>query len=266
MPTARPPGVAGVLTIEQRLNLAVASDNPYVELACAYRTLADWPVPNSLPAAEQNLLTQLLLKVANDGARWLAWMRIFNAYPFKYPALQPPLAAALAAGPEAALDAYINSILLVKMEPGRQSVATCLREFRAKASTERRAALWTLAYQRWRAWDFAASDPNQHLMAIARSELDYAIVGYACECMDEAQRRKAVQETAGRVFALDDDWHASFTDMLTSWNRLLSQFQPYARAIRVAGTGVDWLCEIEETYWPFDQAQHSYLMMKYRVN
>jgi hypothetical protein len=72
-----------------------------------------------------------------------------------------------------ALDAYVNSILLVKMEPGRQSVAACLREFRTKASKERRATLWALAHRRWCAWDFVGSDPSQHLMAIARSALDF---------------------------------------------------------------------------------------------
>lgn len=257
--------VAGILTVEQRLRLAVASDNPYVQLASVYRTLADRPVPKSLAPGDQKLMTQLLLKVTNDIPRWLAWMHMFNAYPFHYPALQASLAETLAVGPNSALEAYVNSILLVKMEPGRQSVAACLRVFRVKASPERRAALWALANDRWRAWDFTKADPSQHLTTIARSELDYAIVGYASECMNEAERTKAVTEIGLQMFALDDEWHISFVDMFTSWNRLLSQFQPYAHAIGVSGTEVDWLCEVQKTYWPFDQKQQPYLMMKYRV-
>jgi len=257
--------VAGILTVEQRLTLAVASDNPYVQLASVYRTLADRPVPKSLSSGDQKLLMQLLLKVTNDIPRWLAWMHIFNAYPFHYPALQAPLAETLAIGPNSVLEAYVNSILLVKMEPGRQSVAACLRMFRLKASPERRAALWTVAHDRWRAWAFTKADLSQHLMALARAELDYAVVGYACECMNEVERTKAVTEIGLQMFALEDEWHASFTDMLTGWNRLLSQFQPYAHAISVSGTMVDWLCEVEKTYRPFDQTQQPYLMMKYRV-
>jgi hypothetical protein len=261
--------VVDVLTVEQRLRLALASDNPYVQLASAYQTLTGGQRrPENLGSSEQHLLTELLLKVANDAPRWAAWMQIFNTYPIRYPTLQPSLGQALAQVPDAAIGAYVNSIRLypkqTKPDLGRQSVAECLREFRANASPERRITLWTLAHERWLKWCFNREDANQHLFEIHWCDLDYAVVAYACECMDEAGRNAALETIRAELDTVDNAWHVSFSDLITNWNRLLSRFQPYARAISIVGSEEDWLTE-ERTYWPFDQSQNEYFKMKYRV-
>jgi GNAT superfamily N-acetyltransferase len=141
--------LAGVLTIEQRLRLSIASNNPYVQIAVMYRTLANDRRPQSLTEGDQHLLTELLLKVADDASRWAEWMKIFG----RYPALQSPLAQALVKVPKAAIDGYVASLWLhpkqVGTDAGRSLVAQCLRQFRATASLEQRRALWTSAYERW---------------------------------------------------------------------------------------------------------------------
>ena len=68
--------VAAVLSVEQRLRLANASDNLYVQFSCAYQTLSGQTKLGELFPTGQQLLTDLLLKVANDGGRWKAWMRM----------------------------------------------------------------------------------------------------------------------------------------------------------------------------------------------
>ena len=96
--------IAGALSIEQRLRLALATDNPYLQLAVVYRTVTEPRSPRNveanLTASDQELLSDLLLKVANDHPRWQAWMQIFNTYPVRFPLLQVPLGAALAKAPE----------------------------------------------------------------------------------------------------------------------------------------------------------------------
>jgi hypothetical protein len=257
--------VAGVLSIEQRLRLAIASDNPYVQLASAYRTLVDERgSAQSLADDHQSLLIELLLKVANDTLRWAAWMKVF----IRYPALQKPLGRALAQVPAAALDGYIHSVWLYPKEPkpdaGRRSVADGLREFYASASPERRAALWTLAHKRWLDWSFNKDDPNQHLMGINWCDLDYALVAFAIECMDEAARNQTMEAIRVQLGTLEHHWHGSFTDILTEWNRLLSRFQPYAHAAFIAQNGGDWLPETR-TYLPFEPSQNDYIMSMYRA-
>ena len=98
-----------------------------------------------------------------------------------------------------------------------------------------------------------------------RIKLDYAVVGYACECLDDAGRNKAMDLIRGELQVLDDRWHASVTDITTAWNRLLSQFQPYAHALHAISTGDDWLTENRE-YWPFDQSKEGYVIIKFGVS
>jgi hypothetical protein len=261
--------VADVLTVEQRLRLALASDNPYVQLASAYQTLTGGQRrPEKLGSSEQHLLTELLLKVANDASRWVAWMQVFNTYPVRFPALQTPLGRALARASDNAMAAYVDSIWLypkqTKPAAGRQYVSECLREFHAHALPERRRELWTLALKRWLVWNFNQADPNQHLFEIHWSDLDYAVVAYACECMDDPGRKAALDQIRQEMRTLEDSWHVSITDIVTAWNRLLSKFQPYARAASVVDSNEDLLTE-NQTYWPFDQSQNQYVMMKFRM-
>jgi hypothetical protein len=264
--------IAGALAIEHRVRLALASDNPYLQLSSTFRAVTEprnlrnrtsHLVPN-----EQHLLSELLLKVGNDGPRWQAWMQIFNKYPVRFPLLQAPLGIALAKAPDAAIDAYVNAIWLygkrAQPDPGRRCVADCLRAFRANATIERRKALWTSAHSRWRAWNFSEPDPNQHMFWISWCDLDYALVGYACECMDGTARNNAVHAIRKELEILDNRWHASLTDIITNWNRLLSRLQPYAYASTLAESGDDWLTETQ-TCLPFDPSTDNYRAMKYRV-
>ncbi|MCA6103652.1 hypothetical protein [Bradyrhizobium australafricanum] len=61
--------LAEVLTVERRLRLAIACDNPHIQLAAIYRTLTDDRRPQSLSETNKTLLTDLLLEVANDTPR-----------------------------------------------------------------------------------------------------------------------------------------------------------------------------------------------------
>ena len=56
---------------------------------------------------------------------------------------------------------------------------------------------------------------------------------------------------ARRCRNLEDEWHPSITDLKTGWCRLLSQFQPYAHAVKVHEDGEEWLTETR-TYSFFD--------------
>jgi hypothetical protein len=263
--------IASTITVEQRFVLAVTSDNPYVQFGCVYHTLTNWPVPNELSANEQQLLTKVLLKVANDGARWDAWMKAFNASPMRHSALQVALGRALADGPDLAIDAYVNSINLSpkpsnsgQPDYGRLNVAACLRTFRRDATPPRRAMLWTCAHKRWLAWRFDQANQDAHLFAINWSELDYALVGFACECLDDVGRQTAMEGVQNELQLLDERWHASISSIVTEWNRLLSQLQPYAHASHTLINGEDWLLE-GKTYLPFDPSTNEYFMMKYRL-
>jgi hypothetical protein len=260
--------VASILATNERLRLAVASDNPYVQFCCLQQTLAEHRTPPKSPSAEQEqLLTSLLLKVTEDRPRWGAWMQAFNAHPIMHTALQRALGLVLANGPDSAIEPYVYSIVLYSidnpLDAGRQAVATCLRTFHANASGERRKALWTLAHKRWIDWAFNRKDLNSHMFKINWSAMDFALVGYACECLDEAGRKNAMDLIRGDVEVLEETWYESLSAILTEWYRLHSFFQPYAHAETSIATGDDWLCE-NLKYLPFDPAMNEYNTSKFQ--
>jgi hypothetical protein len=260
--------VARALPTARRLRLAVASDNPYIQFGCAYQTITPQYPAEQLTVDEQQLLEDLLLRVAKEPARWTAWMQMFNAYPTRYPPLQAPLGHALALVSDAAISAYVNTIILMAMpagtDTGRRNVATCLRAFRGKAALDRRQSLWTIAQERWSSWNFDKANPDAYLFAVNISELDYALVAFARECLSDAGREAAMAAILQELQALDVRWHVSVSDIITAWNRLLSQFQPYAHASRVTATEEDWLYE-KTLCLPFDPAANEHIKLKYKL-
>ena len=152
--------IAGVLSPEQRLRLAIDSDNPHVQFAALYRTLVFDRRPQGPGAAENEHLTSLLLKLCNDAASWAEWMKAFLGYQ----QLQIALGRALAAGPKTAIDGYINSIRLFPWlfthHASGVLVAECLRKSNANAPCERRKLLWSRAHERWLKWNFDRSIPT----------------------------------------------------------------------------------------------------------
>jgi hypothetical protein len=245
--------IAAAVSAEQRLYLANEGGNPYVQFSCTYQTLSGHPKPRQLDLKARQLLTELLVKVANHEARWIAWMEIFNLHPLRYPALQVALGQALAVVKDEAVRGYINSIYLsaaiTKPEESRDCVADCLREFQKVATTERRAVLWALAHERWLAWRFDQATRGSHVSQIKWSELDYAVVAYAVECMNEDEGAKAREAITDKLKLLDSGWHESLLHCVSEWSRLLSQFQAYAHASHAIQTGEDWLPK-SRTYHP----------------
>jgi hypothetical protein len=257
--------LVGVLSPEQRLRLALESDNPHVHFAALYRTVVFDRRPQGLNDAENELLTNLLLKLANDAASWAKWMKAFLGYQ----PLQIPLGRALATAPETAIAGYIDSIRLFPWlftyHASGVYVAECLREFNADAPLERRQLLWSRAHERWLAWDFDRANPNQHMTNICRSDLDYAVVAYARECLDEAGKESALNAIRAEAQTLENRWHESVSDLHAAWYRLLSRFQPYAHGAYTAVHEGDWL-PTSRLYFLFDPALNKYLLAMYEMS
>ncbi|MEH2480201.1 hypothetical protein V1282_003558 [Nitrobacteraceae bacterium AZCC 2146] len=258
--------VAQVLDVEPRLELASASENHFVEFACAYETFNGRRKRPPAPLPQAALLSRLLRKVADDGPRWRGWMDVFNAYPIRYPALHPCLGEALATAPRAAIEAYVDSMRLSpqphdRIDEGRRNVAACLRVFRDLASDEQRRLLWARAHDRWSEWAFDAANEDAHLLGISRSEIDYAVVGFAVECLDDAGKAEMLAAMTSRLAMIEDSWHASGTDIRTAWFRALSCFQPYAHATYLGPTD-DWLPESHACYPP-EIADDAFFALRY---
>jgi len=258
--------VLRVLPVEGQLAAGCKTANPYVEFACALETFTHWRKKQRPDEAAQQLLTRLLLKVAADQPRWRQWMKVFNRYPVRYPAIQVALGQALAVMPVPAVEAYVDAIdLTISPDDGRELVAECLRAFRSSANADRAKLIWTRAYERWSAWQFGIEEDGKHITRMSFSELDYPVVGYVVECMGDKERDAMRNELFRKVTTLTDHWHASIVDCFTAWYRLLSQYQPYAHGEVIKKSGGDWL-QTGHVIWPFDPQNEPYAMMMYRVS
>ncbi|MEA2873863.1 MAG: hypothetical protein QOH67_3839, partial [Hyphomicrobiales bacterium] len=206
------------------LELAVACNSQHFEFA-ALRGSANRRQSAPMGSAANSLL----VKLSADPRRWHDLMDIFNRYPVRYPRLQKALGRALASVPLAAIQdiAAIHLHDVAFDDGGRDNVAACLRAFREQATRDQREAMWRLAYDRWSAWDFARSESETNLLQIRGSVLDYAIVGYAIECLDINTAAKTRSDILTRCLGLHQNWYVSATAMTTGWNRCLSSFQPF---------------------------------------
>lgn len=246
------------------LALAVDCTSPHFEFAALRGAMHQLGNPPRTAQA----LDLLLIKMSADPGRWRDLMHIFNRYSFWYPRLQDALGRALASVPLQASEAYIAAIQLNDVafdDAGRENVAACLRAFHTQANRNQREAMWQLAYDRWAAWDFGRSDPNARLSQVRASLLDYAIVGYAVECLTVNAAMQARVDIITKSLSLHQNWYFSETAMITDWNRFLSSFQPFGHAEHIlAGNNEDWLCKARN-YLPID-TQTDYLKLKYRMS
>lgn len=227
------------LPLGDALRLATASSNGYARFTAlervAYREARD------LLPQEETALRNLLIVLAKDANDWPRWLAVCNHYPVRHPHMQAALGRALARSDEFALQAYVESISLSTSDSDtRANVTHCLSVFRAEAGAARRLALWRAAFERWQTWDFAKNE-DQNLTSLARSALDYGVVGWLIE--GEPQRSLADLE---RTFeddlrTLDMRWHASLSSARSDFLRLVSRHQVLAHATHRTVGNADWL-------------------------
>ncbi|MDC6381009.1 hypothetical protein BW687_012600 [Pseudomonas graminis] len=252
------------LTPNASLRLGSRSTNPHVQFATAYMSVSQRTSRAPLGEDSKEYLVQLLKNISEDAPRWAAWMRVFNFFPSRFPELQTPLGCVLANANDTALQAYVDAINLHwSGQQGRYSVAECLRAFRKSAEVERRKALWGFAYERWMSWRFGLNAAADSLSRIARCELDYALVGYAIECLNDAQRQDMIASLIRTLQTLENDWYPGITDCLSEWNVVLSEMQPLFLAMSIVGTEDDWIDKEATMRLPFDPDKEAYVTLKF---
>jgi hypothetical protein len=68
--------VTGALFTSQRLELGLASGNPYIEFGSVYKTVFQRSEGEHLTGEKQKSLAQLLAKITGDASRWREWMHL----------------------------------------------------------------------------------------------------------------------------------------------------------------------------------------------
>jgi hypothetical protein len=244
-------------------DLAVDSNNVYCEFAAMYKaslTRNAREDPGDSPE-RQKALSCLIEKVGRDSTKWDHWMLTFNRHPMWFSRAALALGQALAELPESAFSAYIDSIVLTTMRSrGREVVAETLGAFRGLANLTKRQMMWTLAHERWKLWNFGTGDVGIALINTAHSEVDYALVGYAIECITDAARQQELEAIRSELSALELTWFKDVSAFGKAKNVLLSRFQPYAHA---ALEPDNWLAA--NNYTPVNAEKDRYAALAFGV-
>jgi hypothetical protein len=135
----------------------------------------------------------------------------------------------------------------------RGIVAEAQEAFRATAGQERRKRLWSLAPDRWKKWNFGREEDRPASTGIVHCELDYALVGYAAECMSEDERQAVLNDIRKQLSSLDLRWFKSVVAFGETKYLLLSNMQPYAHATMQPN---EWLAAND--YVPYDVNRDRY--------
>jgi len=145
--------LAQALSIEHRLRVAAASKSEHIRFCFVFASVFRLPKTTRLDETSATILSNLLVGVAVDADRWSKWMRAFNRYPVRHPALQVPLGRALARIENIQQQAYIHALELgTYPSECRDLVTECLTAFRDAAPPDVRRNLWEIGHQRWKAW------------------------------------------------------------------------------------------------------------------
>lgn len=258
------------LPIGQRLDVAKASSSGRVRFCVVLSIGAKRAQPDEFLEDWTQMLSDLLTKVAMSDTEWRKWMAAFNTYPSRYQRLQEALGIALAQSSIEATKIYLESVLLhpiplTSSDESRLRVSDCMRAFEERAPHELRRTMWIHAHHIWLDWRIGAGNPQTHLSGVVRSQLDYAVARYAEDCMSAEERNLTLEELRSQMEAVDLLWHGNDADCTSEWNRLMSLFQPYARA-SVAGEMRDAVLPETQMYYPFDPSQSLYHRIQFRIS
>lgn len=252
------------ISVGDAMRFATQAENNALQFAAVCRLFAMYDPVRALDAAQEDALVTLLTQVATDAQRWAAWMRAFAAYPYQTSQMQPAIGRCLAFSDEAALRAYIDAIHLDSSYLGRDEVKACLSTFAKCVCLERRQVAWRMAYARWSDWNFSKQDGHSAPTEIALSNIDFAIVGYAVECLTPEERETYIAGCLDVVGRSEHAWHKSQLDFLHYIYRALSRSQPFLRANDCGVNKDNWLWAKDGRYF-FDQLDNPYWRLRYNL-
>jgi hypothetical protein len=256
---------ATTLSISEALSVATQSANALLAFAAVCRLFNKHDRVREIGPAQEDTLVALLWSFASDAPLWSAWMRAFAMYPNQTELMQRAIGRALSELGESELRAYIDAIYLQSSWVGREDIAACFAAFADRVPLERRRTAWRLMFQRWSEWNFGEQEGHAALTAISLSNVDFAIVGYAVECLTAEDRESYISNCLDVVGRSEQVWHRSHLDHMRYVYRALSRFQPFGHARSCGLDRTRWLWSETSGYYP-DQLDDPFWRLRYNLH
>lgn len=205
---------------------------------------------------------QLLSQAAQNNQEWPKWVAVFNAFPSRYPALQRAMGRALCTMSHGAIAQYFDAIRM-STASRREDLANAFKTVQQHNDEAQRKIIWTLAYHRWKAWDFDKADPARYLFSIQTSPLDLAVTAYYLECLGRDERFACEDELRTEFFSFNCAWYEEVSEYISALNRHLSRYQPLGHAQHNLCSDDEWN-EGRHWYSPDWLPRHPYWDQRYR--
>lgn len=261
--------IAHVLSTEQRLRLASETKSRHIQFCFIFHTVTRNYDSKKITHNDENTLSQLLINIATSPDEWNKWVKTYNKYPLRYPNIHRALGNALANTSYETAMTYINSIDLhpINAADHNESITLineCLQCFCLHAPHEHRRAVLAYAHRRWRNWSFNTNAHASYLFEVSKSQLDYAVISYASECISKSDLENILTDIQRQMLEVELIWHKDESECVTEFNRLLSIYQPYAHAF-IMSTNFANTSSDTKIYYPFNPSKSLYQSIMFRL-
>ncbi|SPA56691.1 hypothetical protein [Cupriavidus taiwanensis] len=201
------------------------------------------------------VLERLLAQVAQT-KDWSAWMKELFASPDEKSLLNQVLPLVLARLDEPHWQAVVDAVHLRGMKRSARAVAEVMATFSNEVAAIKANKLWAMFFDRWNEWDYGRGEEYSHLFAPAVCAFDYPVTRYYSQMAAGAlAAEEAALATA--VEGIERQWFASFTDLVTERNRLLSR-------LRLVRHGRELSKGASELLPPLPMPSDTYSQVRYR--
>lgn len=248
-------------SLGQRFQLALNTTNNLFRFALLFSLELNNSKYDGLTELEADCFALILKKCGNNSCILKQWFTIFNRYLIRYPIFSEGFGVYLAKyASEIEMDLFVESqrIQAIRIEKDAYGVGDTrlilnktFQKFSELAELELRKILWNKCYQKWKEWNFGSGGDYYFLNEIHLTNIDYALIGYFVECIDQSDREVTVQAILldiDNIFT--NNWYASVSEMMNNYYNLLSKLQPVCQAdIIVNEVLKSWVTEAQKIYY-----------------
>lgn len=251
-----------LLTLSQSLKIGTDTKNYLIQFTTLLKVLSKETQELS---SEQYDATAFLQKLSQTPCEWSSALAMLVSSPRRSAHLHSTIAKVLANGSTSIQPAFIKHLNIIS-DGGlrtcveRQAVSALLKEFHKIAPKNVRLSLWQGLHEKWVNWRFGTSNEYRSLHELNRSSIDYACVGYAVECITEAELKLKIEEIEQNLSTLHHQWFRSVVPCKSEWFVLLSQLKVYKHASKVS-LDDDWI--FNDSAWDYETPNFPYIKLKW---
>lgn len=186
-----------------------------------------------------DVLKQMLLQVAKT-PHWKGWLQATYEYPSAGSEHSRALAEALAQLAEPQWSDFVFALSLSTSRGSAEAVADILRHVADKLGSAKARPIWSVAFERWNAWDYGRWEERFHLSSPQVCAFDFPVAMYYSH-VPAAERDALERELQDAILHVEQRWFSSESELCSERNRLASRLRLVRHGSALAAGDVDAL-------------------------